>query len=76
MKKKTCKIILKIMAVLATIDITDMAAKGQFLAWLKIEHPEAAEDWEMASTECESKFLKIRPNIIHKISNIFYKAFS
>ena len=67
--KKVVKTILKVGGVLAAMDVTDMAAKGQVLNWMREAHPEAAEDFESVD-ESVDKY-NIRRNIIRKFADLF-----
>lgn len=67
--------VLKAIGVAAAIDFIDMAAKGQFLAWLKMAHPDAANDWN-STCEKRRKILTVRPKIIDKMADMIVKSYS
>lgn len=61
--------VLKVIGVAAAIDFIDMAGKGQFLAWLKLAHPDAAKDWN-SITGNQKKLWTIRPKMIDKMADM------
>lgn len=67
--------VLKVIVVAAAIDVIDMAAKGQFLAWLKLSHQDVADEWNSAAERNPRKILTIRPKIINKMSDIIINGY-
>ena len=67
--------VLKVIGVAAAIDFIDMAAKGQFLAWLKLAHPDAAKEWN-SITGNQKKLWTIRPKMIDKMADIIIEIYT
>ena len=64
--RKSTKTMIRVGAILAALDVSDMAAKGQFVHWLRVAYPEAAREFE----ETNGRFA-IRTKIISKIADCF-----
>lgn len=64
--RKSTKTMIRVGAILAALDISDMAAKGQIVHWMRMAYPEAAREFE----ETNGRF-DIRSKIISKIADCF-----
>ena len=64
--RKSTKTMIRVGAILAALDVTDMVAKGQVVHWMRMAYPEAAMELE----ETNGRF-DIRPKIISKIADYF-----
>lgn len=64
--RKSTKTMIRVGAILAALDISDMAAKGQVVHWMRMAYPEAAREFE----EPAGRF-NIRSKIISKIADCF-----
>lgn len=58
----------KVLGVLAVVDLFDIASKGHIIAWLKLEHPEVAEDW--ARNDGTKIACDIRAKMIEKCADL------
>lgn len=72
MSKKVKKV-LKVIGVLAFMEYTDIAAKGQTLYWMELHHPEAAKDYRI-NTETNA-ILRLKAELINKTADFFNWAF-
>lgn len=64
--RKSTKTMIRVGAILAALDVSDMAAKGQVVHWMRMAYPEAAREFE----ETDGRFV-IRSKIISKIADYF-----
>ena len=64
--RKSTKTMIRVGAILAALDVSDMAAKGQVVHWMRMAYPEAAREFE----EPSGRF-SIRAKIISKIADCF-----
>lgn len=64
--RKSTKTMIRVGAILAALDVSDMAAKGQVVYWMRMAYPEAAREYE----ESTGRF-GIRLKIISKIADCF-----
>lgn len=63
--RKSTKTMIRVGAILAALDVSDMVAKGQVVHWMRMAYPEAAKEFE------ETNGLSIRSKIISKIADCF-----
>ena len=64
--RKSTKTMIRVGASLAALDVSDMAAKGQVVHWMRMAYPEAAREFE----ETNGRFAT-RTKIISKIADYF-----
>lgn len=64
--RKSTKTMIRVGAIFAALDVSDMAAKGQVVRWMRVAYPEAAREFE----EANGRFA-IRAKIISKIADCF-----
>lgn len=64
--RKSTKTMIRVGAILAALDVTDMVAKGQVVHWMRMAYPEAAMEFEKTNGRFE-----IRSKIISKIADYF-----
>lgn len=63
--RKSTKTMIRVGVILAALDVSDMAAKGQVVHWMRTAYPEAAREFE------ETSRFNIRSKIISKIADCF-----
>lgn len=64
--RKSTKTMIRVGAILAALDVSDMAAKGHVVHWMRMAYPEAAREFEKTTGRFE-----IRSKIISKIADYF-----
>lgn len=72
---KRIKKFLKVIGVLALLDLTDICGKGHMLSYLDRFEPEAAKRFRDTGNSF-SKLLKIRFKMIEKSADIITKSFN
>ena len=69
--------VLKLIGVAAAMDFIDIVGKGEFLAWLKLEYPDAAKEWNSITgnlyTSCQlilkvSDTISMHPIQVYSVS--------
>ena len=68
------KTFLKVIGILALIDITDITAKGWVLYWMDIKYPEAASDYR--NIEYNTILFRIRPKMINRVADYLEWVFA
>ena len=64
--RKSTKTMIRVGAILAALDVSDMAAKGQVVYWMRMIYPEAAREFEKTNGRFNT-----RKKIISKIADCF-----